>query len=174
MTRTRKALVAGCAAAALIGGGGVAVASADGSASPTPTTTPFATSTSAAAAQGAAAASTKPGKATKDGDQAGRLGRLKGLEHAEWVAKDKSGAFVTHDAVRGAVTAVSPTSVTVKAADGASLTFAVTTDTRVRVRTAGGTGAKASVADLKTGEQVLVAGVKQPALTAHHIVASPG
>lgn len=169
--RTRKALVAGCAAVALVGGGGVAVAAAAGSASPAATTTPSAAPTTAAAAQGAAAARPKPGR---DGEKGGGLGRLKGIEHAEWVTKDTAGVFVTHDAMRGAVTTVSPTSVTVKAADGTSLTFAVTTDTRVRVRTASGTGAKAAVADLRTGEQVLVAGVRQPALTARHIVASPG
>ena len=113
----------------------------------------------------------------------GRKGRpaLRALEralHAQWVTRKpgSSGSYVTHDAIRGQVTAVSPTSITVKAADGVSQTYAVTGSTKVRLRKAGsaagrGTGGTpGTIGDVHTGDQVAVAGTGTTSLTAAHIV----
>ena len=83
--------------------------------------------------------------------------RLRNLQHAEWVTRDpQTNKDVTHEAVLGTVTAVSTTSITVKAADGYTLTFAVNSDTKVHV----GKGKTGKVTDVKSGDRALVAGVK--------------
>jgi hypothetical protein len=88
--------------------------------------------------------------------------------HGQVTTKNKDG-YVTHSAVRGAVMALSPTSITVKAVDGFSETFTLTKDTRVRQRTPGQHGAKpGTVSDVKSGDQVVVIG-KAP----EHATAAP-
>ena len=83
---------------------------------------------------------------------------LRHVQHAEVTTKGKDG-FVTHTAVRGAVTSVSPTSITVKAADGYTKTFTVNGDTKVRERTPGqGRGTAGAIADVKSGDEVAVVG----------------
>jgi hypothetical protein len=93
-------------------------------------------------------------------------------------------AFVTHDAIRGEVTTISPTSITVKAADGVTQTYAVTATTKVRLHksapatTAPGTGGAAgkgtgtagTISDVHTGDKVAVTGTGTTSLTAQHIV----
>jgi hypothetical protein len=67
--------------------------------------------------------------------------------------------YVTHSGVRGMVTAVSPTSITVKAVDGYTETFTLGPDTKARERTPGQRGATSgSVSDVKRGDQVAVLG----------------
>jgi hypothetical protein len=68
---------------------------------------------------------------------------------------------------------VSSTSITVKSTDGTSMTFAVTADTKVHQRQPKGstTTTTPTIADVKTGQTVLVGGEKSPALTAKNIVA---
>ena len=83
--------------------------------------------------------------------------RLLRALHATWVTQDTNGT-VTHQAIRGEVTAVSSTSITVRAKDGFSLTYAVTADTRVRAR-AGGAGSHSSIGAVKVGSKALVSGV---------------
>ena len=104
----------------------------------------------------------------------GRRGlvQLRRFQHGEWVARDANGADVTHDAIKGTVTAVSANSIAVKAADGFAQTYAVDSDTTVRLREHGkGSGEKGSISQVKTGDQVLVAGVKSgTALDAKHVV----
>ena len=98
------------------------------------------------------------------------LGKVKDFQHAEWVTKGDGNTYVTHEAILGQVTAVSSTSITVKSTDGTSMTFAVTADTKVHQRQKGSTTTP-TIADIKTGQTVLVGGEKSPDLTAKNIVA---
>ncbi len=100
---------------------------------------------------GAAATSTTPAA----GD-AKKRSRLAHSLHATWVTGDKAGA-VTHQAVRGEVTAVSGTQVTVRAEDGFSMSFSVTADTKVR-QGSGKTGADAKIASVAVGDRARVVG----------------
>ncbi len=101
--------------------------------------------------------SATPGADARQGDRkALRTRLLRGL-HGVWVTKSKSG-FVTHQAIRGDVTAVSAGSITVKAKDGFSLTFAVAADTKVRART-NGKGADSTIGAVKVGSKALVTGL---------------
>jgi len=91
------------------------------------------------------------------GDHRGLRARLLRALHATWVTDGKAGP-VTHQAIRGQVTAASGTSVTVKARDGVSMTFTITGDTRVRARAHGkGTDSKSSA--IHVGDKAFVAGV---------------
>lgn len=123
----------------------------------------------------AASKTTKPAKTTdkakKHGKRAGLAKRLLQVSHAQWVSKDaKTGTFVTHDAVRGAVTAAATGSITIKATDGTSETFVVTGSTKVRV--AGATG---TMGQVKVGDQVAVLGTGSGPMTATRVVAhAPG
>jgi hypothetical protein len=81
------------------------------------------------------------------------------------------------------VTAVSASSITVKAQDGVTQSYAVTSATKVRLRpvqpkagTAGQAGKKpaagkpATIGDVHTGDQVAVIGTGTGSLIAQHIV----
>jgi hypothetical protein len=126
--------IAGVAAAAVVGTAGVAAATArDPSGSPSPTA-------SAPDTGGKA-----PGRA---GERRGKLEHRafgRGL-HGEFVVKGKDGAYVTVVSVRGEVTAVSATSITIKAEDGFTATYAVTADTKVRGHDVD------KIADVKVGD----------------------
>jgi hypothetical protein len=145
----RKILIGGVTAAAIVGAGGtaLAVSGSDATTSGNPIT--------AAAKQAPA-----KGKAER------RL--LRRLAHAQIVTKGKDG-FVTHDLIKGSVTAVSATSITVQAADKTSETFVVDKYTKVRVRTAG-KGAASSIDKVAVGDQVMVAGSGTSTFTAKHVV----
>ena len=184
----KKATTGAVLAAALLGTAGVAMASADGT-TPAPGSTTAATKTPTGVA-----APARDGTKHRGPERAGMGGFGKGVQHAQWVAKDKTGAFVTHDAITGDVTAASATSVTVKAEDGVSLTFAVTADTKIRLRPAitmpadkaadkpgdkaadkpgegkaAGKGTAGTSADLKVGQHATVTGTGTDALTAAHV-----
>ncbi len=93
--------------------------------------------------------------------------RLRHVLHATWVT---GGAKpTTHDAIRGEVTAVSASSITVRARDGVSMTFAVTSSTKVRERHAG-KGTDSSIGKVAVGDRALVTGVGSSGLTARHVV----
>jgi hypothetical protein len=159
-----KASVAGGVAAVLLvaGGAGAAIAYAQGTAAPgVATVTPSGGPTSSPTAAGA----------DHRGGAKHLFGRLKTFQHAEWVTKGDGDTFVTHEAILGQVTAVSSTSISVKSADGTSLTFAVTADTKVHQRKPKGSASAPTptMADVKSGQTVLVSGVKSPDLTARHI-----
>lgn len=126
----------------------------------------------------AAAETPVAGEAPNGGDRRGLRARLLRALHATWVTEGKQGP-VTHQAIRGDVTAVSATSVTVKAKDGVSMTFAVTADTTVRQRIAGsGKGTKATASTIRAvsvGTKALVTGVGASSPTARvvvHVVAA--
>jgi len=142
----RNVLVGGLTAAAVLGAGGTALAltGSDGSSS-------------------------------GSGSHAGQLGHghgkarlLKRLQHAEIVTKNAKG-FVTHELIKGTVTDVSATSITVQAADKTSETFTVNGDTKVRVRS-GGKGSASSIDKVAKGDQVFVAGIGASSPTAKHVV----
>jgi len=167
-----KTIIGGVAGVALLGTGGFALASAN-AATQTAGRTPQVAST-ATATSGPAAAT--PAAKKRHDKKAVSEAHLRGVQHGEWVTKDKTGAFVTREAIHGSITAVSASSITVKAQDGVSLTFAVTADTKVRVRAtdkaaqkAKGTDAK--ITDVKAGQQAVVSGTGKGSLTAGHVVA---
>ena len=184
----RKQLAIGglVAIAAVAGTTGVAIAHAQGS-SATTTATATPTGTATTGTPGASATKgTKAGKAkgAKAGDGAAAkeiLGKLKDFQHAEWVSKGDANAYVTHEAILGTVKAVSASSITVTSADGTSMTFAVDAKTAVRQPKAKAAGAtkdpnavKPTIADVKTGQPVLVGGAKTPDLTAKNVVVRAG
>jgi hypothetical protein len=146
----RKILISGVTAAAILGAGGTALA-LSGSDSPTPSGTPATPSTHA------------PGAKVK-----GRAALLRRLQHAQIVTRGRNG-FVTHDLIKGTVTSVSATSITVQSADKKSETYAVTKDTMVRVRR-NGQGVPSSIGSVAKGDQVFVAGVGTTTLTARHVI----
>lgn len=121
--------------------------------------------------------SSTPDKKKGHAKKADPATNLKKVQHGEWVTQDKAGAFVTREAIRGQVSAVSATSITVKAKDGVSLTFAVAADTKVRVRANGAGASKkaaaAKITDVKTGQQAMVAGTGKGSLAASHIMVTP-
>jgi Domain of unknown function (DUF5666) len=164
---TKATVLGGVAALALVAGGaGMAIASAQGTARPEVATAAPAgdpTPTISPSANGAKAA-----KADRDGLKQ-ILGKLKDFQHAEWVTKGDGNAYVTHEALLGQIQAVSSTSITVTSSDGTSMTFAVNDQTKIRQRKAQGTATPA-IADLKTGQTVLVGGQKSPDLTAMNIL----
>jgi hypothetical protein len=144
------------ASAAIIGGAGTAVAATG---SPTPTAPKSSSSV--------AADSSANGSTTKAGKHRAKA-RLRGALHGTWVTRNKkTNSFTTHDAIRGQVSAVSPTSITVKAADGVTESYVVNADTKVRSRA---TKTAASIADVKAGDRVRVAGTGTTTLTADRVV----
>lgn len=144
----RRVLVGGLTAASILGAGGTALA-LTGSDSPS-------------------GPSSGSGTHAKHAGHKGKARLLKRLQHAEIVTKNKTG-FVTHELIRGTVTAVSATSITVQSADKTSETFTVNGDTKVRMRS-GGKGAPSSIDKVADGDQVFVAGVGASTPTAKHVV----
>ncbi|MDQ1738779.1 MAG: hypothetical protein QOE53_431 [Pseudonocardiales bacterium] len=182
----KKIVLAASAAAVVLGAGTAALATA-GSSSPGPSAKP-----TASAAPNAPGASATQGAQGGPGAQArgkGHRAELRALGralHAQWVTRDRANAnaFVTHNAIRGEVTAVSASSITVKAQDGVSQTYAVTDATKVRLRKGqpgngngngngkgNDGGAAGTIGDVHTGDKVAVAGTGTTSLTALHIVA---
>jgi hypothetical protein len=188
MIMVKKIVLAASAAAVVLGAGTAALATSGGSAASPAASSPAASkpaakpSTSAKPdGQGRAGA---PGQLKAQGAQGrgkGHRPELRALGralHAQWVTRDRddANAFVTHNAIRGAVTAVSATSITVKAADGVSQTYAVTGTTKVHLRKgqpANGNAANGNagtISDVHTGDKVAVTGTGTTSLTAQHIV----
>ncbi len=148
-TSIKRALIIGGVAVAALGAGGVAWAATSDSSAGSPTV----------AATGAAHHA---------------LGRAElRADHATWVT-GKSAKFVTHQEIRGTITAVDATSITLKAADGYSETFKVDAHTKVQIRDQKKTGASASVGQLKIGEKAGVLGTGATGPTADRILAGTG
>ncbi len=136
----RKIAAAGATAVAIAGVGATALATSG---------------TTATSGSGSPAASAHPAAAAAWRHHH-RL--LRHLVHGSVVTHGKRG-YIAHSAIRGTAQAVSPTSITVKAADGYSATFTVTKQTKVRERTAGaGRGKPGSIGDVHTGDRVAVLG----------------
>jgi uncharacterized low-complexity protein len=148
----KKIVIAGSAAAVVLGAGTAALA-ASGSNSPS---TPSSSSSTVAG-------KTKAGHAKRS--------ELRRALHASWVSRDgkNSTSFITHDAIRGQVTAVSAGSITVKAADNVSETYAVNSSTKVHSR-ADGKGKAGTIGEVKSGDTVIVLGTGSGTLTATHVL----
>jgi hypothetical protein len=84
--------------------------------------------------------------------QAARFGRI---VRGEATVLKRDGTTMTVHFERGELTSASTTSVTVKGADGASTTFAIGSDTRLRSQ-----GKAIEAGALKTGDLVLAVGTK--------------
>ena len=174
-TGWRSGVVAGGIVVALSGAGAAAVWAGTAQ-SVTPITSP---TTSAAQ---------PPGNPPAEG-QARKKDRAMPL-HGEGVVKKGDGGFETRLTQQGAIEAVSSASITVKSEDGFSQTYAINAGTKITKlpppaadgtipRDAAGKRLKptaATAADLRTGEQVRITGVKDGSgITAGHIVAgAPG
>jgi hypothetical protein len=158
----KKIVVTGGLAVAALGVGGVAWASSGPSAAAAPAAAVAAPTTGTTAPSAAAGRH-------EHHHRGAELGRGKAFDHGVWTTQGKDGKPVTHDAVHGDVTAVSGSSITVKAADGTSMTFAVTADTKVRVAGAG-KDQKSTIADVKVGEKAVVGGTGTSSLTATRVL----
>jgi len=157
----KKIAIGGAVAAAIVGAGTASVA-LTGSDTPSPSTT--STSAAAPGEQGR-------GPLARHGKHPlARLG--KHVLHGQWVVKNKDGDVVTRDEIHGSVTAVSATSITVKAEDGVSQTYAITSDTKVRQRTQGKprSGDDSDISKVKTGDNVVVLGTGTDTLTADAVI----
>ena len=149
----KKIVIAGSAAAVVLGAGTAALAISGSNSPSTPSSSSTATGTAKA----------KAGHAKRS--------ELRRALHASWVTRDgkNSTSFVNHDAIRGQVTAVSATSITVKAADNVSETYAVNSSTKVRSR-ADGKGKAGTISEVKSGDAVIVLGTGSGTLTASHVL----
>jgi hypothetical protein len=144
------------ATAAIIGGAGTAAVAATG----TPTPPPVA-SVSSSASDTSNASTTNTAKA-------GAVRRLRRAVHATWVSENKrTKTFTTHDAIRGQVTAVSPTSITVQAADNVIETYVLNSATKVHTRAE---KTPASISDINGGDPVWVVGTGTTTLTAARVI----
>jgi uncharacterized protein DUF5666 len=76
------------------------------------------------------------------------------LLHGERVLKDKDGTIVTVDAQRGTVTAISPSSMTVRSSDGTTWTWTLNGNTKVR----GADLKKETTSKIEVGDTVAIAG----------------
>ena len=143
MILTRKIAlgVAGVVAAGVLGTAGVAAATSNDS-------------TPAPSASAAPSSPATPGDKAhhRKGKRAERALIGRGM-HGEWVVKGKDGKPVTLETIRGTVTAVGSSKLTVKAEDGFSETFATNSDTKVR-------GGADALGDVKVGARGAVIGVK--------------
>ena len=155
----KKIAIGGAVAAAVIGVGTASLAVTGD-----PSTTPGSGSTTSAQAN-----APKPG-------EHGRLRHALGRNvlHGQIVTQNpRTKQIVTHDVIRGTVTAVSATSITVRAADNTSFTYTVDSTTKVVTRTAGqrGSAKKAAIGDVKVGDKVAVTGTGTTSpYAAKHIV----
>jgi hypothetical protein len=154
MILTRKVAlgVAGVAAAGVLGTAGVAAATSENG-TPAATTASGTASGTASAAPGSGTATPADRAGTGTRHKIRRAAIARGM-HGEWVVKGKDGKPVTLLTIRGEITAISPTSITVKAEDGVSETFTVNSDTKVK-------GADVtSISGVKVGAKGAMVGVK--------------
>ncbi|HEV3360474.1 MAG TPA: hypothetical protein VG247_26970 [Pseudonocardiaceae bacterium] len=153
---TKTTMIAGAAVVALIGiGGGVAFATSSGSPSTPNTLTAATTSTTPTSGANTPA----NGKAKHK-----RTGLLARAEHGSVTVRTKTGTEVI-DLQRGQVTAVSPTSISVRSQDGFSATYVVTSTTKVRK-----TGQQSAIGNVADGDNVVIEAVHSGTTdTAQHI-----
>jgi hypothetical protein len=146
-------MLAGVAAAALITGAGVTLAVTSGSPTSAAAQLPASGHIAATPLPSGPARSVWPGtrrRAFRLGLADGfRFGGLFGAVHGEFVVPKPGGGYQTIDVQRGAVTAVSATSITIKSSDGFVKTYQVTSSTYVDARQGG-------ISSVKTGHQAVV------------------
>jgi hypothetical protein len=156
----KKIAIAGTAAA-VIGGAGTAALAESGSSSPA-TAPVVAASTSESASIAPAVTAAAAPKRNRPG-----LARLRKLQHGTWVTGDGTSTDVTHDIIKGKVTVVSATSVTVQAADKTVETYTVNSDTKVHTRSK---HKGAAITDVKSGDEVVVVGTGTTSLIAAQVI----
>jgi len=88
--------------------------------------------------------------------------------HGQWVRQNGT-KFTTHDEIRSAVTAVSPTSISVKAADGVTENYVVGAGVKVHLK-ADGKGKAGTISEVKVGDHVAVIGTGTGPLTAKRVL----
>ncbi len=150
----RPIAVMGVVAAALAGGAGVGYAATHSVSKPAADTAAMSAASKPTPIPSATAPQpTPPGRGFRSG--AGYrfgplwIGGFGGLVHGQFTAPKSGGGYQTVDVQRGTVTAVSATSVTVKSADGYSLTYTVTSKTLVDAQAAG-------IGSVKKGDSVII------------------
>lgn len=168
MFRTVRSILLSATAVALIG---VAVAGAViGTSAPNPTTSPDPAALWAGDLDVLLAAdqpSAKPERAAARGDLR-RLAAWRRLVHATVVVDLPKGGLTTIQLDHGSIAAVDPSSLTIAEAGGGSVTVRLGDDTRVRRD-----GARAKVADLKTGDELFVMSKVESAGTTAYLVVVP-
>ena len=139
MRTAAKIILVGVSTVALAGGIGAGLAYAD-PADPTPTPTPTATAT-------------PPEKADPRGKDHKPRGLLATALHGEVTLAGKQHRVVVFQ--RGPAEKASPTAVTVKSADGHTVTYVIGSETKVRKN-----GEAATAADLEAGDRIFVVATK--------------
>jgi hypothetical protein len=140
----RPYVLAGVAVVALLGGAGAALAASS--------SRPAASSNSVAASPAPSPTQQAPsgpaGPAHRFGFRVG-AGGVFGALHGQLVVPKSGGGYQTVDVQSGQVTAVSTTSITLKSADGFTMSYAVTSSTIVDAQRAG-------IGSVKVGDQAAV------------------
>jgi hypothetical protein len=190
MTLASRSLALAGGAALLVGvlGAGIAIGAgaSAGSAATTSTAAPGAAAASAATdptadavaaalaafdqagntdPAGLAAPGTAAQPATRLGERIRRFARWKQLVHATLTVDRPVAGIQTFDLDHGTITALTAGSMTLAEAGGSSVTL--TTDTTTRVRK---DGAKATLADLRSGDEVVAVSLVGGTGTAHAIL----
>jgi hypothetical protein len=141
---TKTTMIAGAAVLALVGiGGGVAFATSGSGSS-----TPYGTLTAATTTPTSGTNTPTDGPAKRK-----HHGLLDRAEHGQVTVRTKTGTEVV-DLQRGQVSAVSPTSITVKSADGFTGTYAVGSTTKVTK-----TGQSSAIGNVADGDNVVIAAI---------------
>ena len=147
--RMSLAAVGGGLTVVLVGAGALALASSAsaGSASPAPSSS-GSTATPKPGQQGPGSGPQGLGRpGFGRGFGGGMGGGLGGVLHGTGVVKKADGSFATIAVQRGTVTAVGPTSISVKSLDGYVATYVVNSTTKIN-------GKNGKIANVKTGNQV--------------------
>ena len=161
----RKVAIAGATAAVIIGAGTAALATTGSSGTPgTPSTS--GTSSSSSSSSSSATKGAGLGRFARRHPEIAALIKHHAV-HGQ-IVTDDNGTDVTHDGIVGTVSAVSPSSITVKASDGFTQTFSINSSTKVRVRT---DGKSSTISDVRTGVKVGVVGTGTSAPVATYILA---
>lgn len=177
-TRTITLTLGSIAAGAVLATGVTGLALADDTAAPSP-----GASSSAPAGDAASGPMGQRDRGDRMRDGRGGPGGLHGMRggpmgaalHGEFTVKAEDGTISTVRQVRGTVSAVTSTSITVTAEDGYTATFAVDADTEVRTglptRDRGAAGSTTqSIADVAVGDVARVHGtVSGTSATAAHV-----
>lgn len=147
----RKIAVVGATAAAVVGVGTAALATTGSTSTAGSGSAPTVTTVSTTAPTGGSGAAGHHRRHAV-------IAALRHGLHAQLTTHGRNG-YVVHSAVRGEVTAVSPSSITVKASDGFTETFTLAKGTRVRERVPGqGKGKPGTIGDVRNGHIVAVVG----------------
>jgi hypothetical protein len=160
----RTIVVTGAIVATVIGSGSAALAVSSLGWSSSPGVDLAASATTAPATAPSAPATTQA-----KGSRGDVLAKLSHIVQGRVVTRGKDGSFVTHDVIIGKVAQVSPSSITVRAADGANEVYAVNAGTTVVIR-ADGKGVKGAIGDVHVGDGVVVTGTGATGMTAKRIV----